>query len=289
MTAGPMCHEHLTIGAWVDDAFARVDADYAKRFREAGLTEAALMCNRMNATSGSPAWELREKPAAIARAAYRLRDAGVSIILTCWPRPDTVQLRTLESDMRALVEAIDPEAIEVDVEANWHRRHLRGFRTMAEASAELVAVLRRLAGGKRRVELTTYTYHQENGPGALVAPHVDLLLPQAYSVTERGGSPVAWDSDLGPGRMQALTLERAAQTGAPASALTACGLAAYEQRWPGVRPEVSMQRALDEARSRGVNRVRYWSSKWIVGALAAKQPWCERFIRSINDTKGSAA
>lgn len=280
MTPGPMCHEQLIVGAWVDDAFGRIDAAYASRFRAAGLTEAGLMCNRMNATAGSPAWELREKPATIARAAYRLRDAGVAIILTCWPRPDTVQLQRLEADMRALVEAIDPEAIEVDVEANWHRRHLRGFRTMTDAAAELVAVLRRIAVG-RRVELTTYTYHEENGPGALVAPHVDLLLPQAYSVNERGGSPVAWDSDLGPGRMQAITLERAAKTGAPASALTACGLAAYEQRWPKISPEVSMRRALDEARSRGANRVRYWSSKWIVGALAAKQPWCERFIRGI--------
>ncbi len=278
--AGPMCHEQLTIGAWVDDAFGRIDAEYAARFREAGLTEAGLMVNRMNATVGSPAWELREKPATIARAAYRLRDAGVAIILTCWPRPDRHQLARLESDMRALVEAIDPEAIEVDCEANWHRRHLRDFRTMAEASAELVAVLRRLAGGKRRVELTTYTYHQENGPGALVAPHVDLLLPQAYSVTDRAGEAVPWGSELGPGRMQDLTLERAAQTGAPASALTACGLAAYEQRWPGVRPEVAMQTALDAARSRGVNRVRYWSSKWIVGALAAKQPWAARFTRA---------
>jgi len=275
------CLESIVIGAWVDDAFASIDAEYAARFRETGLVEAALMCNRENGRVGSPAWELRERPAAIARAAYRLRDAGVAIVLTCWPRPDREQLAKLESDMRALVEAIDPVAIEVDVEGNWARRHMRGFRTMTEASGELVAVLRRLAGAKRRIELTTYTYHAENGEGALVAPHVDLLLPQAYSVNDRGGSPVAWDSELGPGRMQALTLGRAAQTGAPESALTACGLAAYEQRWPGIRPEVSMQRALDEARSRGVSRVRYWSSKWIVGALGAKQPWCERFIRSV--------
>lgn len=279
-TPGPMCHEQLTIGAWVDDSFGRIDSDYAARYRETGLTEAALMCNRMNATVGSPAWELREKPATIARAAYRLRDAGVAIILTCWPRPDRHQLAKLESDMRALVEAIDPEAIEVDCEANWHRRHLRDFKTMADAAGELVAVLRRLAGSKRRVELTTYTYHAENGPGALVAPHVDLLLPQAYSVTDRAGEAVPWGSELGPGRMQDLTLGRAAQTGAPASALTACGLAAYEQRWPGVRPEVAMQTALDAARSAGCSRVRYWSSKWIVGALSERQPWAARAIQA---------
>jgi len=282
------CHEQLVVGAWVDDAFASIDADYAARFRETGMVEAALMCNRMNATKASPKWELREKPAAIARAAYRLRDAGVSIILTCWPRPDREQLQRLESDMRALVEAIDPVAIEVDCEANWDRGHLAGFRTMAEAAAELVAVLRRLAGGKRRVELTTYPFHAENGAGALVAPHVDLLLPQAYSVTERGGKPVAWDSQLGPGRMQALTLERAAQTGAPASALTACGLAAYEQRWPGVRPEEAMRVALHAARDRGVSRVRYWSSKWIVGALAGRQPWAARAIREATTTRSAA-
>lgn len=274
------CHEQLVVGAWVDDAFAGIDADYAARFREVGLTEAGLMVNRMNATKASPKWELRERPAAIARAAYRLRDAGVSIILTCWPRPDRDQLARLESDMRALVEAIDPVAIEVDCEANWMREHLSGFRTMAEAATELVAVLRRLAGSKRRVELTTYPFHQENSEGALVAPHVDLLLPQAYSVRERGGKPVDWDSSIGPGRMQALTLERAAQTGAPPSALTACGLAAYEQRWPGVRPEEAMRVALVAARDRGVSRVRYWSSKWIVGALAKKQPWAATFIRS---------
>lgn len=273
----------MIVGAWVDDAFDSIDTAYATRFRAAGLVQAALMANRMNAQRSAPGWELRGKPATIARAAAHLRDAGVEVSLTCWPRPDREQLAELERAMGPLLDACSAMAVEVDCEANWTPKHLHGFRTMAEASAELVATLRRLADGHRRVELTTYPFHAENTAGALVAPHVDLLLPQAYSVSERAGASVPWGSSLGPGAMQRTTLERTAKTGAPATALVGCGLAAYEQRFAGHAPEDAMRVALDTARSLGITTVRYWSSKWIVGALAKRQPWAERFVRSIGD------
>ena len=262
MNAPLQCSTVLVLGAWVDDPFSAIDAAYARRFRALGLTEAGLMTNHMNATRSSASWKLRAPVATIAKAATALRAEGVSVILTCWPRPDVEQLATLERDMTALVDASQADAIEVDCEANWEPKFLRGFPTMETAAAALVATLRRVSRG-RRVELDTYTFHRENSDRALVAPHVDLLLPQAYSVNERADKAVAWDSELGPGRMQRVTMERARQTGASASALTAIGLAAYEQVWPGRKPDEAMAVALRAARDLGVTRVRYWSSRWI--------------------------
>ena len=270
MNAPNQCSTTLILGAWVDESIGAIDAAYAKRFRALGLTEAALMTNSMNATRSAPGWKLRAKPETFAAASAALRAAGVSVILTCWPRPDREQLAELERDMTVLAYSCGADAIEVDAEANWDRKFLRGFGSMGEASAELVAVLRRVARG-RRVELDTYPFHTENSERALVAPHVDLLLPQAYSVNERAGKPVAWDSELGPGRMQRVTMERARQTGAPATALTGIGLAAYEQRWAGHTPEEAMGLALRTARDLGVTRARYWSSRWIFGSTWARR------------------
>lgn len=271
------CSTTLILGTWVDDAVTSITDDYAAKYRALGLTEAALMVNSMNAPRSSPGWKLRAKQAAFATAADALRGAGVDVILTCWPRPDRAQLVQLERDMTVLVDVCNPVAVEVDCEGNWDAKLLTGFKSMAEAAAELVAVLRRVARG-RRVELDTYPYHRENSSEALVAPHVDLLLPQAYSVNERSGAAVLWDSELGPGRMQALALARARTTGAPATALTAIGLAAYEQRWPGHSPEEAMTTALTAARDLGVTRARWWSSKWIVGAQSSS--WARKAIQA---------
>lgn len=265
----------LKVGVWVDDDLTQIDTAYARKLLGLGITEAALMVNRMNATRGSEPWKLRAPETTIIRAARALRAEGVDVVLTCWPRPDQAQIAALEADMGPLMRDARAVALEVDAEANWHPRFLRGFASMAEASSHLVARLREAAQGAR-VEMTTFAQHGENGRGAHIAPLVDACFPQAYSVNERGGSRVPWDHPFGPGSMQTLTHEGAVKAGAK---LIGLGLAAYEQSWPGHTPDEAMRIALDRAASLGVTHVRYWSSKWIVGARGQAYP--KRVIKAV--------
>lgn len=262
----------LKIGVWVDDPFVRIDADFAARLRACGVTEAALMTNRMNATRSSPPWELRSPATTIVRAARTLREAGLEVVLTCWPRPARAQIAELHADMLELMRDTGSVALEVDAEANWTARFLEDFTTLRHAAEHLHDVLRDAAGGAL-VEMTTFAQHAENMRGAALAPLVDRVFPQAYSVNERGGKRVPYDHPFGPGNMQRLTYADARKTGARSIGL---GLAAYEQRWPGHRPEDAMRVALEAARDLGVTHVRYWSSKWIVGAQA--QAYARRAI-----------
>jgi hypothetical protein len=255
-------------GAWVDHAILDIKPDFARQFRDVGMTEAAIMSNRMNCQRGTPAFALRAKVGAFAAAASALHAEGVAVILTCWPRPARDQLDALETGMRELMIATGAVAIEVDVEGNWDRKHLAGFDSMQAAATYLLAVLRRVAAGKR-VELNTFPFHSENSSKALLAPHVDLLIPQAYSVNERADEPVQWTSAYGPGRMQDVTIERMATTGAPSSARTALGLAAYEQRFAGHEPLEAMRAAVAAGRKHGCSRFRWWSSKWILGRMSS--------------------
>ena len=252
----------LKVGVWVDDAFPQIDSRYLERLKACGITEVALMTNRMNATSSAPPFELRSPEETIVRVAQMFRLAGFEVVLTCWPRPSRGQIVALHGSMRDLMRDSGAVALEVDAEANWTPRFLDGFATMEHAAAHLVDCLRDAARG-RRVEMTTFAQHGENARGADLAPLVDCVFPQAYSVTERGGKVIPWDHPYGPGRMQTLTHERAVQSGARSVGF---GLAAYEQRFAGHDPRVAMRVALERSRELGVDHVRYWSSKWIVGA-----------------------
>lgn len=270
----------MITGAWIDHAVLGVTPDFAHELRGLGMTEGAIMTNRMNTRRSDPPWSLRAGRDTYAHAAENLHAAGVSVILTCWPRPAKTQIDALEADMAKLVKACGAVALEVDVEGNWDRKHLAGFPTMKDAAAYLLIALRRAAGGAR-LELNTYPYHSENGEGADLAPHFDLLIPQAYSVNSRAGKDIAWnDPTLGPGAMQRMTMQRAKQTGAKPAALTACGLAAYEQRFHGHDPKDAMREAIRAAQGMGASRLRWWSSKWIVGKMAT--PYAGLVIREVS-------
>jgi hypothetical protein len=263
----------LRVGVWVDDAFTQIDRAYAARLRALGIDEACLMINQMNAHASAEPWRLRAPATSITHAARVLTDAGLDVVLTCWPRPSTSQLNALHDEMKTLMRATDARALEVDVEANWHARFLDGFSTMDAAASVALDCLRDAACGAH-VELTTFPRHEENGPRARLAPHVDATFPQAYSVNERDGRAVPWDHAYGPGKMQSLTHASATHTRCPRIGL---GLAAYEQRWAGHTQEDAMQTALETARALGVTHVRYWSAKWIVGARG--QPWARNAIK----------
>lgn len=266
----------LKVGVWIDCPLTQVDEAYAQRLRDLGITEGAIMVNQSNTRASDEPWRLLAPETTIVRAARALRGAGIEVVLTCWPRPAGAQLAMLHEDMKTLMRETKANAIEVDVEANWHPRYLekRAYADMKVASKALATVLRDCAAGAR-VELNTFPLHHENSAGAYLAPLCDVLVPQAYSVCERDGKKIPWDHEYGPGRMQRLAMSRARETGCPSITL---GLAAYEQRFEGHTHEEAMAEAVRAARELGVTRVRYWSSKWIVGRRG--QSWARQAVEA---------
>ena len=59
-----------------------------------------------------------------------------------------------------------------------------------------------------------FTYHTENLKNAVLAPLMDRLLPQAYSVRHRSNKTIGWNDSLGPGKHQSLAIARARQAAA---------------------------------------------------------------------------
>ena len=102
------------------------------------------------------------------------------------------------------------------------------------------------------------------------------LLLQVYPVRSRGKQAIRWDGALGPVRYPAEALKRARER-VPAGVDVQCGLAAYDQRWPGHEPGEAMTMAFQSARDGGARRVRWWSGKHVVrlGARAYSAPAIE--------------
>lgn len=251
----------MKVGAWIDCPLTSVDAEYVRRLRACGVTTAAIMTNKSTAIRSAEPWRLLAPETTIVRAANAFRTGGMDVVLTCWPRPSKSQIALLAASMTWLMRDAKAIALEVDLEANWHPRYLDGFKTMKAAAAHLVDVLRAVANGAR-VEVTTFPGHAEARPGALVSPHVDTLIPQAYSVRNRSHGKIEWNDELGPGRIQRMSHANAVATGCPHVAM---GLAAYDQAWPGRAIGEAMGVAIETTRALGCREIRYWSSKHIVG------------------------
>lgn len=249
------------VGAWIDCPLTSIDTEYVRRMRACNITTAAIMTNRMNAVRSAEPWRLLAPETTIVRAANVFRAGGMDVVLTCWPRPSKSQIALLAASMTGLMRDTRAVALEVDLEANWHPRYLDGFKSMKAAAAHLVDTLREVANGAR-VEVTTFPGHAEARPGALVSAHVDALIPQAYSVRNRSHGKIAWDDELGPGRIQRMSYANAIATGCPHVAM---GLAAYDQAWPGHTIGEAMGVAIETTRALGCREIRYWSSKHIVG------------------------
>lgn len=211
----------------------------------------------------------------------RARD--VELVLTCWPEPKVQYLIDFEENIDDLLKAAGAAALESDLEGNWLPIEVKGFANLDKAGDELVAVYDRvLPRLDVRAELTTYPFHTENNKSADVAPHVDVLLPQAYSVRSRSSGLIDWDSGYGPTKMQKLTCDKAQLVrgfGTPDGPKLSCGLAAYDQVWPGKRGEEAMRRAYDAAMEYAPRELRWWSTKWIFGHLS--NSYASRFFKSL--------
>jgi len=202
----------VVVGAWIDDPVWSASKDgFADRLASMHITRAALMINRSNTRKSDVPWELRWSKEQLSKIAAVYHSRGIDTVATCWPRPSRSQIDAMCDDMKWILKAIGSNVFEVDTEGNWTSRHLDGFHSMHEASVYLADKMRALVGDKGELELTTFTYHRENSSKAALAPLMDRLLPQAYSVRHRGNETIDWEHALGPGRHQKLAVRRARQ------------------------------------------------------------------------------
>jgi hypothetical protein len=182
-------------------------------------------------------------------------------------------------DIDELMTLTKAKVFQIDAESNWDSKFLKGFHNMSEAAQYLVSKMKEtVAKHNGKTSLTTFPYHSENSKNATISPYMDTLFPQAYSVANRTNGNVKWNDAFGPKNMQKITLERAAATKINKSNIC-CGLAAYDQKWPGHTEEEAMKVALDTAIEMGVEHVCYWSSKWIVGG--SKTNYGNSFLKKL--------
>lgn len=269
-------------GLWIDCAPRTVmTEDYLRRFHALGFRTGAVMLESI--TQGfDPKWKLAE----LGKLGEMFRKLDIELVLTVWPEPNVNYVNELRTKLPALLKASGAAALESDAEGNYIRKKLVGYRTMNDASNAFVEVLREAALEQDvRSELTTFTMHEENGAKATLADDVDRVLGQAYSVRNRNGADgkpfsVPWDHQYGPGAMQRLTLGRSMQipkkNGKPN---VSCGLAAYDQEWPGHKGDEAMDVAYQAALKFNPKEIRWWSSKWVVGHLA--RPYAVRFFERL--------
>ena len=269
-------------GLWIDDAPREVaKPDYWAKLKDHGISVAAVMLESVSA-GFDPRYTLAE----LGVLGNLARRADIELVLTVWPEPRPHYLAQLVEKIPPILRASGATALEFDAESNFTRKRVAGFKNLEEAAEATAQVLIKFRDLAIRSELTTFTMHSENSKSAQLADDVDRLLPQAYSVRNRKdakGDPltIEWGGAYGPGAMQRLTLNRALEVprkenGKPE---LSCGLAAYDQEWPGHTGEDAMRVAYEAALTYSPKEIRWWSSKWVVGGVA--KAYASRFLRSI--------
>lgn len=299
----------VKIELWIDDPIKRVlSTEYFDALRDHGVDTIAVMVD-----ASQQGWNPKYSTKTIVELAQLCKDYGIELALTDWPYPDKKQIDEMIRQMTDLILAAGPMVgeWEDDMEFNWTRRKVKGFKNIDEAGDHW---LERKGIAIREIEdsaafsehedrvlnsLTTFTAHTENGRASDVAPYVDLLFPQAYSVRNRakknpetGRYDIPWQvperHTYGPGNMQRHTLDRTMMIsgiddGHPEMG---CGLAAYDQNgWPmGALNAMAM--AVDVSVGEyNVKRLRYWSSKWVIGVRSKKNQSASRFLKLLKETR----
>jgi len=277
----------LKLSLWLDDAPKKIATpEYFDKLLELGVTNVALMINRANTRPELPPWELRWREDKIRRATELAAERSITSVLTIWPQPNKLVIDASMKDIEQLIVLPGVEALEVDTEGNWRQWALDGFPNMKEAGRYLALKMREVCelNGHAHTELTTFPSHTENGPDAVVAKFMDVLLTQCYSTSSRKRNgedwAVPWSHRYGPGRMQDWGMARAALVPGTRKHL-ACGLAAWEQEgWPGVQPQAAMAKAMQAAIAGGAAEIRLWSSKFVVGHR--HNGYSEQFCRDVH-------
>jgi hypothetical protein len=132
-----------------------------------------------------------------------------------------------------------------------------------------------------RFDIDTHSAHRESGPLAVISPHAHRLYVQAYSISPRlDGAVIPWGSKLGPGAMQRRAIDRA--SGVPGvragSVDLGVGLAAWAQGWRDHSEADGLDTAYRAACGAMPCEIRWWSSKWAVGAH--RRPWFAPWLRA---------
>lgn len=248
------------LGMWLDDPASDIKkAPFWNELKRHGITTAAIMLEGVG-NGFDPKFTIAD----LQKIGQLARERDIEIVLTCWPQPNKSYLDEFEAEIGKYLVACGAAGLECDLESNWTTRQVVGFPNLDKAGDYLVAILQRVSAAHDvRIEATTFTGHAENSERADVASHVHRLLPQAYSVRNRTEGEIEWDGRLGPGKMQVLTLDNALKV--PGDQKLSCGLAAYDQVFPGHTGEEAMQVAYEAALKYKPEEIRLWSSKWVIG------------------------
>lgn len=273
----------VTKGIWIDDPVKDVlKPEFWDKMVEHDLKVGAIMVERL----GNDFDEIYQ-PATLEKIKKLALGRDIELVLTAWPEPDKAWLTEFSDKIPGMLAASGAAGLEFDLEGSWLSKAVRGYPNLDKAGDAFVQVFEQICESLDvRTEVTTYPFHDENNRAADVAPHADRLLPQAYSVRtrKRDGADwkVPWEHDYGPGHMQRVTLGRAVKVpgvGSPGGPLISCGLAAYDQEWPGVTGERAMKAAWDAALPYNPLEVRFWSSKWVFGIM--ENGYASRFLKSL--------
>lgn len=274
-----------SVGLWIDcPARDVLKSGYFDKLQRLGIGHIAVMLDTSR-TGFDPKW----KHAQVAKLGALCQQYEIELVLTVWPDPDLNHIEAMAHDMAHYVLLSEAAAVEVDTEFNW-----KASKAPVDFDAACQRLVEELSGLKHatgcKLELTTFTSHTENGRAAKVAPHMDRLFAQAYSVRTRrrysGANrgkkwEVPWNHSYGPGSMQRLTLDRTQQVGGVLEGrVEMCvGLPAYDQSgWPGKSAMKAMGEAWNQAVLYGCPQIRYWSSKWVIGRRANR--YAAKFIGS---------
>lgn len=289
----------VSMQLWIDQPKSMVINDgYFRTLRDMSVKSASIMID-----PATKAWDPQWSPKDIERLLSIADRFGVEIVLTTWPFPDKALLDKMAHDMMILVNGIGIiGGWEVDVEFNWKTKYINGFsaavingvrRSAIDLAGDyLVKIMQevttnnyQVAPGTVRMELTSFAEHVENGRAADVAPHMDLLKVQAYSIRKRNlpdGTPwlVPWDHTYGPGHMQKFTFDKTMMIpkipGRAGLPKIGYGMPLWFQQWPGHTPFEAMNKALNVALKYDIVCMCGWSSKQIFNTTNTyAKPWMD--------------
>ena len=272
-------------GAWVDSPpFEVLKVAWWQEFKGLGFSTAAIMVETFR-DGLDERWEDDQ----IAHAGVLARQHDIELVLTFMPEPRRDYLVEYERRAPVLCELSVAAGLDSDLEGNWLPRLVEGFRDLTEAGVELVRIQRTFSRKLDiRLEADTFPFHGENSAQARVAPYVDRVYPQGYSVRRRKDGTgkeilVDWDDRFGPNLMPRVTLDRTLQVPGVRDGTgpkLAIGLAAYDQNFEGGHtPEEAMRVARAAALVYKPVETRYWSTKHILGPRA--NPYARRFFREL--------
>lgn len=273
-----------TLGIWSDGG-PRELLPHLHELPELGLTTVAIMVETSRA-----AWDPVWTPAQVGEVCARARELDLEVVLTIWPVPRRAYIDVMIGWLE-LACGLGVAAIEGDLEGGrpegqppwgWCAAMLDGsIPSLADAAALLLLRLRSLAAAHDlRLEVTSHTGHAETSPRALVAPHVDRLVAQAYSIRRRpGGQVVEWDDEqLGPGQHQHWAARDARTVPGVRGGQVdlSLGLALWSQHWPGHEPAEALGLAYQAAVDEDPVEIRWWSLRHLV-----ERPYARAWLRAL--------